>query len=120
MFSLYDVVVSKRTGLPAKGTIVIIADSEEYIRYNGDRAKYGEWDRLYPNWRDKPVYTVKLDQPQRYTTFEEFKRSYERYRQENGYETIISNNDLYKMYEKDVKEMSIIMYVEDDLELFDE
>jgi len=107
LFSIDDRVTSKQTGLPMCGNILsIMCDKMLFFSQRKTPADYKEWTRLYENWRDKPIYTVKFDTPQRPMTYMEWL---------NGHEP--EDKEFAKsQYELSVNSVPLAVYVEDDLE----
>lgn len=109
MFKLGDRVISKKTGFPVTGRVVGFLDARAYlyqmqwIMRNND-FKMKRWDELYPDWQDKLIVYVYLDQPTKPVTEEEFRKT----------------NDNPNMIYSNVREQILISYPLDDLELFQE
>lgn len=61
------------------GVIFRIYDGIDF--WNGNKSNYSDqyphaWDDgRFPNWRTKPVYAIRLNQPVRVLSFEEFEKS---------------------------------------------
>jgi len=123
MFNIGDKVVSKKTGLPAIGTVVGILTASIYCHIsrltilsnkqvvNGQgESCFITWNKLYPDWTEHMVYFLKLPQPQRTYSFAEFLT------------VLPADLDLEiakKIYKERVGEADLIAYPEADLELFE-
>ena len=107
-------VISKRTGLPAYGTIVGIMDSDFYLNSKAPQgANYSRWDELYPNWKEKPVMFVYFKEPQKTLAFEEYAKGFETHQVEA---TLEEMKTLYKFLPK----APVAAYPIDDLECIEE
>ena len=73
-FKINDRVCSKKLGLPCISTIYGILDGEtQYLNSLATNPKTDEaWSRYYPEWKDKFVYYVKYDSPQRPLSLAEY------------------------------------------------
>lgn len=107
-FKLGDKVCSKKTGLPAHGTIIGISEAELHCHINRINPTNYPWTELYPDWMDKPVITVKLEEPQKVCSFEEYKHQ--------GHPTP-SRDEEKIIYKYMVPLSTRFSYPEDDLEL---
>lgn len=77
---MYDVKIKdraylKNTGIRADGTIIGIIDSIIYNslfneKWQTEPAK--RWNKLYPDWMQKPVVMFQFDKPQKVCSFEEY------------------------------------------------
>lgn len=67
MFKIGERVTLKKTGIPTTATVVAISIAKITSIFN-----HTVWDKLYPNWRNKLVYTVQFDRPQKNIRFDEF------------------------------------------------
>jgi len=70
MFNIGDKVVSKKTGYPGIGEVCGIGTAQLVIW--ATKKTYHYWDRVYPTWKEKPVYTIRYSEPRFVTTCEEF------------------------------------------------
>lgn len=102
-FQVNQRVCSKKTGFPCVGTIKYCADPT-YFMLNRHPEFGTNWSNLYPDWKQKTVYVLKLDKPQPAATFEEYLNGQE--------ETEIAR----EKYCIDVPPQWYIAYPEDDLE----
>ena len=109
-FGLYQQVISKKTGLPMIGSICGITTGhyQKWI-YDCKNIHLQRWFDLYPDWVEKPVYTVKFNQAARTVTYEE----YVKYAPEG---MPISR----EQYEQDCPIKQLATYPEDDLEPLEE
>lgn len=74
-FGLGQLVASRKTGLPRIGRIVAVSNGRYHqVFYEKAGFNFAEWYRLFPNWPDKPVYTVYFEDNAKSMTLEEFKR----------------------------------------------
>jgi hypothetical protein len=78
-FAIGDVVEGRKTGTRASGVVCAVIHAPEYYRSIniGPKQKHGTWDDLYPDWVHKYVYWVKLDNPSRPISFDEFCMAYD-------------------------------------------
>lgn len=68
-----DRAASKETGFPTRGIVVAILDPFFYCTMNRRSPDgFKKWDQLFPDWKEKNVYVMKLDKPQKSCTWEEF------------------------------------------------
>lgn len=107
-----DTVVSKKTGLPAAGTVVGTVEPEFFLgMFPGE---YKKWNRLYPDWASptKRVIFVRFNSPQKNVTFEEFKDRY--------INSDISEVELDVLYKWTVPLAKNASYPEDDLEVIND
>ena len=107
-FKLGDKVCSKKTGLPAHGTVICISEAPLHCYINRVNPNNYPWTELYPDWIDKPVITIKLEEPQKVCSFEEYKH------QKYGVPSRDEEKILYKYM---VPLSDKFSYPEDDLEL---
>ena len=107
-----DTVISKKTGLPASGTVVAILEPEFFLGLMP--GKYERWNELYPNWcdDDKRVVFVRFNSPQKNLAFEEFALRYKHYH--------ISLDELKVLYEWTIPLTKNASYPEDDLEVIND
>jgi hypothetical protein len=79
-YQIEQEVYLRKLGIVAGGTIDLIQVGENWQHYEIPR-----WDQLYPGWKEKPIYHIKLNEPTRPMTYKEFcdasgyKQSYEHY-----------------------------------------
>jgi hypothetical protein len=62
--------ISKRTGLPQTGYVVGLVHPN-YVQ-EVLLGPFSRWNELYPDWKENPVYILRLDQPSKPVTREEF------------------------------------------------
>ena len=105
-------VISKKTGLPAVGQIIGMLPATVFLSYyrNGKDFDNPTWDDLYPDWREKYVYYVRLNEPMVPCNPAEFERLPDKAKK--------SGKKIIK-YKEQVRS-DLVVYVEDDLEVFDE
>jgi hypothetical protein len=108
-FQLGSKVTSKKTGLPMTGYVVGICMPIMFGLMRGVCTQvelfdeYPRWTDLYPDWVNKPVYTVSFNSPMRTVNLEE----YHKYGgSDGGYENL--------------PKAIMAGYPEDDLELLEE
>ena len=107
-FQLGDRVTSKQTGLPAVGRVVCIYDPMYFVGCTEDPRRFiVAWSEFYPDWMSKPVVCIKLDQPQRQSSFQEYK---------SGWQGDPPELFIRAKYES-MPAVPFITYPEDDLEL---
>jgi len=110
-FSIGDWVVSRKTGFPGKGLIVGVLAAKP-ILYNKQHitgSGYEIWDKIYPGWEETFIYYVWYSKLRKPLTIEE----YLEYKQEN-----VTDYEIREQY-KQIKQVQMISYPEDDLEFFD-
>lgn len=115
MFHLGQTVISKKIGLPIVGTIVGMMIGRAYsLLYiestNQDSPIFKNWDKLYPDWQNKIVYSIFSEYPAKILSFEEFK----------NYFSEVNDIELLIRAYSEIKKYSIHSYPEDDLELYEE
>lgn len=106
-FNIGDIVCSKKTGLPAIGKILGTLDPIYLQRIQQNN--FPRWSAEFPNWEEKPVYSVLLNSPQKNVSWEEYICNFPA-------ETDINK---VKMSYNLLPVHSMINYTEDDLELFE-
>jgi len=114
-FSLSDRVTSKKTGLPAIGRVIQTTHPIMYELRGAE--KFLTWNELYPDWLEKPLYTVLFDKPQRHMSLDEYKM-YVRTKMDEA-EDNLSDDDWKMNYENNVELVRMASFPEDDLELLD-
>ncbi len=105
--NLGDVVVSKKTGYPASGTVAGMVVAPMYMA-GRDQSYFSTWNELYPDWTEKPIVYVVFEEARRTVTFEEFIH----YMPES-----MKNLDPKTLYETHIPTARIMAYPVDDLEL---
>ncbi len=108
-FKLGDKVCSKKTGLPAHGTVICISEAPLHCHINRVNPTNYPWTKLYPDWTDKPVITIALEEPQKVCSFEEYKHQ--------GYGDDPTREEEKILYKYIVPLSTRFSYPEDDLEL---
>jgi len=118
-FRVGDRVISKKTGLPASGTIINVQYAK-YYRFEFYRAGKPDplethqlWNELYPDWGENNVYIINMDEPMVPLTYEEYKKSWV---QNNG-ET---KDEIIRYAYNNIPKQNFIVYPEEDLEEFKE
>ena len=106
-FDIGDIVCSKKTGLPAVGKILSTFDPIylQCIQQNN----FPRWSAEFPNWEQKPVYSVLLNSPQKNVSWEEYTS--------NLPEGVDINK--VKLSYNLLPIHNMVNYTEDDLELFE-
>ena len=102
-------VCSRKTGLPATGTVMGIVYAHFFIVQNPMRLS-AYWTELYPDWFNKRVITVKFDSPTRPVNIFEFCKS-------SGSDP--SSDMTKEVYEYHVNPCMYSNYPEEDLEPLD-
>jgi hypothetical protein len=69
-FNINDRVKNKTLGIPFTGGICGILRSDVGIHMYSERAK--RWNDIFPTWESKPVYFIRLDNPIKPLTYEEY------------------------------------------------
>jgi hypothetical protein len=72
---LYDIVTSKRTGLPMQGFVHGLITGQCYHNVIQQCRPSIRWDNLYPGWKRKLVCLIVFKVPQKSTSIEEIKES---------------------------------------------
>jgi len=70
-FKLGDKVTSKHLGLPMVGKVIGI-NAPELVFEQPDAPH--PWDEVCPEWRERPIYYVKFNKPQRKMSLQEFQK----------------------------------------------
>lgn len=121
-FNIGDTVTSKQTGFPAIGTVIGIQMPEIYgPEIDDPQGRFSQWHKLYPDWREKLIYYVRYNTPQRPITFEEwlvgFDKYWEQQEQKTGEtRTKPPTEDLHIMYQNKTPIQKCASFPEDDLE----
>jgi hypothetical protein len=124
-FKIGQKITSKKTGLPAIGTVKAITDAAWYMQGAPDIETVlntnQSWSNLYPDWLDKPMYTIEFLQPQRNISFQEFKNAFaNKYQYLPGFDLqSIDERLLLTQYNK-IPLLNAVAYPEDDLESYEE
>lgn len=110
-FKYGDTVCSKKTGLPAVGTICGMAGPD--VAKGMPEDNFYRWTSVYPDWRNKFTYYVKYNSPQKPLSFEEMVTGMKMQYGENFYQ--IPQADLLEIY-KQIPLLDVVSFPEDDLE----
>lgn len=114
VFNIGERLASKKTGLPTVGTVLGLVQGKIYA-LNAPTVR--RWDVLFPDWRNKWVYTLYFPFVQRIASFDEF---VEDMAEREGELFNSSDLDKYRLlYKYMVPCAGIIAYCEDDLERLD-
>lgn len=108
MFKIYDRVTSKKTGLPAVGTIKCVCDGHYFYGWQGHSVD-ARWSPLYSDWSEKLCYFVEFDAPQKPCSLDEIT-------EELNKRGVYDIETIHDYYDKMPVTKSAI-YPEDDLEL---
>lgn len=124
-FKIGQKITSRKTGLPAIGTVKAITDASWYMQGAPDIETVlntnANWSNLYPDWLDKPMYTIEFLSPQRNCSFEEFKNSIiskYQYIPSPAFQ-FLDDRLLMTQYNK-IPLLNAVAYPEDDLESYEE
>ena len=115
-FKVGDRVATKKTGLPAIGSITSVLDATYFINNFNVQTRLminAKWKSIYTDWLKKPVYNVSFEKPQKYCTLEEMKSGLPKIFHD-FYDINALAEDLYKT---EVGDVYFAAYPEDDLEL---
>ncbi len=110
-YKVGDLVCSKKTGFPGVARVVSAIPAALYANNTGIGAM--KYEELFPGWMLEYMYSVFYDEPRRNLTMEEFLQSYPPYELE-----FFKEEKLQELYEARAPEMRLILYPEQDLELF--
>lgn len=108
MFKLYDKVTSKKTGLPAVGTIKVVCDGHYFYNWRGQSVD-ARWSSLYNNWSEKLCYFVEFDIPQKPCSLDEVT-------EELNKMGVYDTDEIKERYDS-IPNVKSAIYPEDDLEL---
>jgi len=109
-FQINDRVVSKKTGLPAVGTIHSLMTVEMWLGRQGKTEVPQRWIDLYPDCGDKLIIGVKFDSPQKPVTLAEYCSG-----DQNGHSKVFLE-EAYRYLPNTI----CAEYPEDDLEFLDQ
>lgn len=110
-------VTSKKTGFPGFGIVVRIELADFYISMatqgSMDLSCFHTWNKLYPNWTQKPLFMVYFDEERKPLTMEEFKNSRVVSQWHDTFEY-----ELQEQY-NNIPNTKILMFPMDDLEVME-
>jgi len=109
-FKIYDVVCTKKVGLPTYGSVQGICTSLFFVNTVGIGNNKILWDDQYDGWRDKSVYAVLHQKPIRPLSLQEFKLSAQHLED-------ITEKQIRELYEQ-LPFTHVSYYPEDDLEIY--
>lgn len=110
-YKVGDLVCSKQTGFPGVAMVIGVMPAALYSL--GRDFSPNRWEELYPGWIYKYLYSVYYEEPRRNVTQEEFLKGYPPQELE-----FFKEEKIQELYERRVPEIRVILYPEQDLELF--
>lgn len=113
-FNLGDIVATKLLGQPVIAMIVGILDINLYM--HNHNYPHDVWEKIYPDWKEHPVYTLLFETPIRSVSLIEFKNLNI---QKNNITIPQSETEWKLLYEWMVPPVKFVYHPEQDIEIFE-